>query len=219
MRLRSLSTLIFSIGLLGLLAQPAGAASFSPSATFKLSSTVVKANPTFTITVHQDAGEEEIAKVVLLVPHGFHLPSDAAINGGEKLGQGTITVAITPACNSASQQTNPATITEKNRTAAQKSSGVFSVWHVNIQQVVSFDLVWKGSVSNGFTGTAKIPHTAVTCPPFTFKATINKKSSSTHHKILVNPSSAGNYTFKAHFVSRPSKIKRTVSKTFKITAS
>ena len=43
MRLRSLSTLIFSIGLLGLLAPPAGAASFSPSATFKLSSTVVKA--------------------------------------------------------------------------------------------------------------------------------------------------------------------------------
>ena len=154
-----------------------------------------------------------------VVPHGFHLPSDAAINGGEKLGQGTITVAITPACNTASQQTNPATITEKNRTTAHKSSGVFSVWHVNIQQVVSFDLVWKGSVSNGFTGTAKIPHTAVTCPPFTFKATINKKSSSTHHKILVNPSSAGNYTFKAHFVSRPSKIKRTVSKTFKITAS
>ncbi len=209
MRLRKALAFCVAGAILVAPAIPAQAASFAPTATFKLSSTALKANPTLTITVSQKKGEEEIAKVQLFIPHGFSIPPDSAINNGEKVGSGTIKVALQPTCDPATEQQNPVDITEKDRSAKQKNGGVFSVWHVNIQNVVTFDLVWRGSVANGFVGTASIPTTPGTCPPFTFKATVNKTSSGTHHKILINPATKGTYTFKAIFTSRPSGTKVT----------
>jgi hypothetical protein len=180
-----------------LVAIPAQAADFSPSASLALSLKRVNANPTLTVNVHQDHGEEKLSKVAITVPHGFRIPPDAAIADGEKLGAGTISVALAPACTT--QADINVNIVERNRTAAEKNAGVVAVWVVDLKPVTTIDLKWKGNVANGWTATGAIPQNDAYCPPFDFKATIAKSSATSHVKLVRNPSSAGAYTFKIAF--------------------
>jgi hypothetical protein len=181
-----------------LVATVARAADFTPTAGFALSLKKVNANPTLTMNVHQDKGEEKLARVTISVPHGFRIPLDAAIAGGEKLGSGSISVALEPTCSTSAQV--DVNIKERNRTTAERNAGVVAVWVVDLQPVTTIDLKWKGNAANGWTATGAIPQNDAYCPPFAFKATIARTSSSSHVKIVRNPASAGSYTFKIAFV-------------------
>ncbi len=197
------------------LAVPAWAANFTPTATFALSTKLVNANPTLTVGVKQDQGEEELAKVILAIPHGFKLPPDSAIDDGEKLGQGSITIALAPACSTT--ETVNVNIVERNRTQAEKNAGVYAVWVVDLHPVTTIDLKIKGNPTNGWKATGAIAPNDATCPPFQFHATINKTSSSSHVKLIRNPANAGTYTLKITFVGENgSKVTR--SKAFSITS-
>jgi hypothetical protein len=196
MRTRVPATAIVAVLVL-LVAVPARAADFTPTASFALSLKKVNANPTLTVNVHQDKGEEKLSKVSITVPHGFRIPRDAAITDGEKLGAGTISVALAPAC-STSAQVN-VSIVERDRTTAERNAGVVAVWVVDLKPVTTIDLKWKGNVTNGWTAKGAIPQNDAYCPPFTFKATIAKTSSTSHVKLIRNPATAGSYTFKIAF--------------------
>src|SRR5207302_10956295 len=121
-----------------------------------------------------------------------------------------------PACSTSSQQTFNATLKEKDRTSAQKSKGVKAVWVLDLQ-FTTINLEVYGSTAKGWKVKASVPSTPATCPPFTFKLTVNKTSSSSHTKIFQNPTSAGNYTFKAMWVSDKGS-KYSSSQTVKIVA-
>src|SRR5205807_7294950 len=143
---------------------------------------------------------ENIKGVTIVVPAGFSLPGDAAVQNGETLGSGQIKIATEPACSTGSEGTFNASLTEKDRTSAQKSSGVKAVWILDLS-FTQIELDVYGSVSSGWKIKANVPSSPATCPPFTFKLTVNQTSSSSHTKIFQNPSSAGSYTFKAMWVS------------------
>src|SRR6266511_3911230 len=118
------------------------------------------------------------ASVLLAIPHGFKLPPDSAIDDGEKLGQGSITIALAPACSTT--ETVNVNIVERNRTQAEKNAGVYAVWVVDLHPVTTIDLKIKGNPTNGWKATGAIAPNDATCRRCQCRATINKSSSSSH---------------------------------------
>lgn len=202
-----MKTRILSIGTTALvafgLAFPAVAADFSPETKFTLKPRKVKANPEVTVKVAQDEGEEELAHVELTVPAGFGLPGDGAIDDGEVLGEGEIVIDAGPRCGGfpagSVPFTVPVEIIERDRTQDEIAAGVKAVWVVDLRPVTTIDLLITGSRRKGWTLAGDIPQNGATCPPFSFEATINQKSSDTGRKIYKNPKKPGRYTFEAHY--------------------
>ena len=217
MRKRFVIAAVTAAAVLLLNALPAHAANFSPTISFALSSKKVKANPALTVKVAQDAEEETIAKILLKIPAGFKLPSDAAIEDNELLGTGVIKIATEPLCNEASQATVNVNIREQDRTDAQKSKGVVAVWVVDLRPVTTIELLLKGSVANGWKLIGKVPQNNGTCPPFSFEAKINAKSGQSNKPIIRNPATPGSYTFAAIFTSAQGTVDKN-TQTIKIAA-
>lgn len=197
MRSRRKLVLAFVASLVLLAADPALAAPFTPTTGFALSNRNVNANPTLTLNVKQEAGEEELDRVVLVLPAGFKIPLDAAIDDGETLGAGQIKIAAEPLCTTASQATVDADIIERDRTQVEKDAGFKAIWVVDIRPVATIAIKWKGGPAIGWRGFGDIPKNDQTCPPFQFRAVIRKTSSETNTKILRNPADPGTYTLKA----------------------
>lgn len=195
---------LVAVGLVAVAAVPAAGADFSPKTTFSLGARKVRANPALTVVLRQGAGEEELARVTLNVPAGFRLPSDRAIVNGELLGSGEIEIASGPGCAGAvgtAPVTAPVRIVERDRTAAERSRGVVAVWVVDLRPVTQVDLLIRGSVSKGWRLSGAIPQNRLTCPPFEFRAAIQRKSSVSRTSILRNPPAPGVYSFRAIYRS------------------
>jgi hypothetical protein len=195
----------FAVALAGSLAlgvvAPAHAGDFSPSTKFSLSSTKVKANPKVKVTVSQDSGEESIKSIEFDIPAGFRLPRDAAVADGEELGSGHIAVALAfLGCSGDAQATFDATITERDRTEDEANQGVKAVWVVDLQ-FIQIDLLIYGGVKTGWQIKGDVPENDATCPPFTAKVALNKKSSDTQTPIWRNSRTAGKYRLKAIYTS------------------
>lgn len=188
------------VGLVAAAALPAAGVDFSPRTTFSLSGRKVLANPTLKVVLRQEAGEEELARVTLKVPAGFRLPRDRAVTNGESLGSGQIVIASGPGCAGAAGTAPleaPVRIVERDRTASERAAGVVAVWVVDLRPVTQVDLLIRGSVSKGWRLSGEIPQNRLTCPPFEFRATIQRKSSVSRTAILRNPSEPGGYVFRA----------------------
>ena len=176
---------------------------FSPTVKFKPSSTLVRANPKITVTVSQDSGEDSLKSIEFDIPRGFKLVGDAAIQDGEKLGQGNIKVALQFfGCSEQAQAQFDASINEKDRTQDDISKGVKAVWQVDLQ-FTQIDLRVYGSTASGWKLKADIPEesTQATCPPFTAIVALNKKSSDSSKPIWRNPRAPGRYVLKGKFTS------------------
>ena len=218
MRRTSLSTIIAIALALGLLS-PAGAADFTPTISFDLSTKKVKANPEVGVVVQQDQDEEELATVTLKFPKGFKLAKDGGLENGDQLGEGQISIHAGPRCNGqgpvSAPVVVPVNIVERDRTTREVADGVKAVYVVDLRPVTTIDLLVKGSAKKGWTLKGPIPPNAYTCPPFTFDATIFDKAESSGTKIIRNPGRAGKYTLSATFVG-VSGSKSTTKKTVKI---
>lgn len=196
---------------------------FSPKVKFELSDRKIKANPELTVSVEQDAGEEELADVRLTVPPGFKLPADAKIPNNDQLGSGQIFIAAGPGCNPNSPSDEPkaaifapATLREADRTQDQIDRGVYAVWVLDISGVTRVTLEVTGSTRAGFQLFGPIPQNDNTCPPFSFDMTVNSESAS-GVPILVNPKKPGKKTFLATFNSQDSPKIATIRQIIKIT--
>ena len=189
--------------------------------TFSLSDTRVKANPQMKLTVEQDNNEEELATVVLKIPAGFKLPTDAAVPNNDQLGSGTINIHGGPGCRPGAPQdadapiTAPATINERDRTDEQQDLGVYAVWLLDISGVTNVPLVITGSRAAGWTLTGEIAPNDNTCPPFSFEVNINSQSAS-GVPIIKNPGVAGKKVFKATFTSADSPASVTIRQPIRI---
>lgn len=182
---------------LGLMADVALAAEFTPTADFTLSSTRVRGNPEMTVAVAQDQGEEELKSVVLRMARGFRLARDGQLQNGEQLGEGDISIHAGPRCAGApvgSAPVNvPVDIVERDRTEQEREQGVKSVYVVDLEPVTTIDLLVRGSARNGWTLSGKIPANDFTCPPFSLEATFFRTAEESGTKVIVNPSAAGRY--------------------------
>ena len=198
----------------------ASAADFSPTGGFTLDPAKVNANPSVRIQIEQDTGEEELGHVVLQVPAGFKLPSDAKIADGSTLGTADLAIDAGPRCAGAGPASAPATfpdrsIIERDRTDEQADSGVKAVWVVDLQPVTSIPLEVKGSPRKGWKLEGDIPANQFTCPPIVFDGTINAESSD-GVPIFKNPGTPGRYIFKAIFSSQESPTTKTIKQTIRI---
>ena len=204
---------------LALPATVAGAADFSPTISFELSDTKIGANPELNMTVEQEEGEEELARVELKLPKGFKLPKDALIPNGTRLGTANIVIDAGPRCNgqagSAPATLSDRPILEQDRTDAQADSGVVAVWVVDIRPVTSIPLEITGGRRKGWTLAGDIPPNQFTCPPFTFNATINQTAGDV--PIVKNPNVAGAKVFSATFTSLDSPTSVTIQQSITIT--
>lgn len=197
-RFRHALVLVAGAVILGLVTE-AGAADFSPTIDFKLGETKTSVNTTLETIVKQDQGEEELQSVVLQVPAGFSLAVDQQLTDGEKLGGGTIMIAV-GACPAAGAPANiPVNIIERNRNSSEIARGVEAVYVVDLRPVTTIQLLVYGSTAKGWRLEGDIPSNAATCPPFTFDATFLKQAEMSKTPIIVNPSSGGTYKFEATF--------------------
>jgi hypothetical protein len=195
---------IFALSLaLALTANPAWAAEFSPTADLSLSSNRVRANPKLTIAVAQDMDEEELKSVILRVDEGFKLAKDGALEDGEELGSGDISIHAGPRCAGQTPVSGPVNvpvnIVERDRTQEEVNRGVKAVYVVDLRPVTTIDLLVKGSVQQGWTLKGTIPANELTCPPFSFEATIDKRAGTSGTKIVQNPGNAGRYSLSITF--------------------
>lgn len=182
----------------------AGAANFSPTTAFSLSNRKAGANPKLAVRVAQDKGEEEIAKVLLKIPAGFSVPSDAAVRNGEQLGEGEIEITVGPECAGAvgsMPYTTDVKIVERDRTSQEKAQGVYSVWVVDLRPVTTIDLLIKGATARGWELAGTVPQNSLTCAPFSFAATLFDKSAQAKVPIFRNASRPGAYVFQAIYES------------------
>ncbi|MBW3594988.1 MAG: hypothetical protein KY391_05365 [Actinobacteria bacterium] len=202
----------------------AHAGDFTPTMTFKLSDTRVKANPQITITVEQDNNEEELATVTLKIPRGFKLPPDAKVPNNDQLGSGTINIHAGPGCrpggipDADAPITAPATLKEADRTDEQQDAGVYAVWVLDISGVTKVPLVITGSKAVGWTLVGEIAPNDNTCPPFSFELKVNSQSTS-GVPILKNPRKPGKKVFKGLFTSADSPATYLQKSVIRITAS
>ena len=166
-------------------------ADFTPDWNFALSTRKAKGNPSVTINVTQELGEEELQHVTLQVPAGFTLPTDEQINNDEQMGSGEIVINTGAECASGTNNIPdppiPVNIVEVDRSEEQISAGVVAVWRVDLQPVTTIDLIVTGSKGTGWNLDGDIPQNPATCPPFQFSATINPTTPDTGTKIFVNP--------------------------------
>lgn len=189
---------------------------FSPKMTFELSDTKVGANPEMKIHVEQDAPEEELSHVTLMIPKGFTLPADEAIAGGSELGSGGIVIHAGPDCrpDAAGQipiganVSLPATLVESDRTDEQSDRGVYAVWILDIQGVTKITLEVTGSSATGYKLDGDIPSNDNTCPPLVFDLTVDAQSED-GVVILTNAAKPKAYKFGGIFTSAqsPSVVK------------
>lgn len=205
---------------------PAGAqeeGDFSPKTEFELSDTKVKANPEVSIHVEQDADEEELAHVTLMVPKGFKLPKDEAIDGGTVLGEGEINIAVGPGCRPDAfggipitvPLTLPAELEEQDRSDEQSDRGVYAVWNLDISGVTEIELEITGSKKKGWKIDGDIPANDNTCPPFTFDLTVNDKAGDV--PIYTNAPKPKTYIFAAIFTSADSPKIAKIEQPIKLT--
>jgi hypothetical protein len=204
-------------------AGPASAGSFSPETKFTLTSVKTNANPALNIKVHQDSGEDTVGYIKLVVPHGFKLATYKTLKDGETLGQGGLKISTEPICTTANQVAADVSMYYKTPSKKQIGSGVKAKYIIDITApglgtITKINLIVKGSRSTGWTLAGKIPGNDATCPPFDFDATLNKTSSDSHSPIIVNPSKAGSYTFKAAWKDDEGDDAATTSQTVKIKA-
>lgn len=198
----------------------AWAKEFTPSVTFGLNPAKVKANPTVSIKVEQDGGEQELGHVILQMPAGFRLPSDAKIEDGTQLGIADLSIDVGPGCaggvGSAPAMFPDRTIYEQDRTDEQADRGVKAVWVVDLRPVTTIPLEVFGSVRKGWKLEGDIPANPMTCPPLLFDGTIYDKTDG-GVPIIKNPRAAGRYVFAATFFSQESPAKKTIRQVIKIT--
>jgi hypothetical protein len=202
-------------------ATASSAADFSPTLSFKVTPSKVKANPELSIKLAQDTGEEELGHVTLGVPAGFSLPGDAKIEDGDALGSADLAIDAGPRCAGQTPVSAPATfpdreIYEQDRTDEQADKGVKAVWVVDLKPVTTIPLEVTGSVTKGWKLDGEIPANQFTCPPLTFDGTIFKKSAG-GVTIFKNPKKPGKYAFKGTFHSQDSPTIKTIVKKIKIT--
>lgn len=186
---------------------PAGAQDFSPVSSFELSDTKVKGNPAVLFHLEQDAGEEELQSVTLIIPKGFDIAADKDVADGEAVGSGDITIAFGPGCPTGTPATIPAPlgvdVSERDRTGDE--SKLKAVWVVDIGMgLIQIDAQISGSATKGHRVFAEIPQNEAVCPPFSIDLAINEESGG-GTKIFTNPSKAGTYLFQALFVSTEGK--------------
>jgi hypothetical protein len=197
--------------MLGLVAE-AGAFEFTPTIEFTLGSSAVNTNTTLRTVVKQDTGEEELKTVKLQVPAEFNLALDQQLTNGETLGTGSITIDVGPRCRGAGPLSAPAnvpvTIKERDRSAAETSSGVVAIYVVDIQGVTSIPLSVYGSKEAGWRLEGPVPPNADTCPPFTFDATFAAKAATSGAPILTTPEFGGTYTLNAEFVGLQDSVSK-----------
>ena len=216
--------LALPLGLIG----SASAADFTPEMKFGLSPAKVKANPSLTIHLEQDSGEEELGHVTLAIPKGFKLPSDAAIDNGATIGTADLEIGSGPGCAQPGAPTAPATfparrIFEQDRTDEQADRGVKAVWVVDLQPVTTIPLEITGSTKKGWKLDGDIPANQFTCPALLFDATIQAQTSDGGAppagggvKIVKNPTKPGKYVFSGTFSSQDSATKVTIKQPIKI---
>ena len=195
-------------------------AELSPTTRWKLSSYKRNANPQVIFKLSQDAGEEELAKVVLALAPGFKLAPDKAIKDNELLGEGHITIAAGPGCVSGNAEATfpfevDATLREKNRNAQQKKKGVWARWVLEIPNVTTVPIIIKGTPKKGLKAHASIEANDFTCPPFSFRLTLFKRSETSKAKIWRNPYKPGRYTLKVIYTGEEGS-KKTYRQTVRI---
>ena len=194
---------------------------FSPKMRFGLNPAKVNSNPELTIVVEQDTGEDELGHVVLQVPAGFKLPTDAQIDNGDQLGSADLEIDAGPRCNGSAPASVPATfpdrsIIEQDRTDEQADSGVKAVWVVDLRPVTTIPLEVRGSPKKGWKLSGDIPANDFTCPPLVFDGVIFDKTATGGVPIVKTPAKPGRYTFKGTFESQTSPAVKTIKQTIKI---
>lgn len=215
--MRKRATVLVALASVLALAQPAGAGDFSPVTTFELSTRRVNANPEGAFSLVQDAGEEELDTVRIVFDSGFRLATDAALTDGEQLGEGEIEVNTTIGCQGGppAMVNTAVTLVERDRTNEEMAARVQAVWVVDIQGLLTIDLLVRGSVRRGWTLTGKVPQDDNTCPPFTFNLTTFRKAEESGARVLRNPGAPGRYLYQA--IYRSTEGSRSVySKVFRI---
>lgn len=216
------AVLALSLGIAGSAIAQQG--DFSPTMTFELSDTKVKANPEMKFHVEQDsADEEELAHVTLGIPKGFGLPADEDIADGTVLGSGEIVIHAGVDCRPGPEGAIPvgvdallpATLEETDRTDEQSDRGVYAVWTLDIQGVTKIVLEVTGSTKKGWKLDGDIPANDNTCPPLVFDLTVNSESAD-GVPILVNASKPKTYKFTGTFTSAQSPASVTLTTPIKL---
>jgi hypothetical protein len=223
--MRKIQLVVGTILLTVAVAGAALAADFSPTMTFELSDTKVKANPEMSIHVEQDsADEEELSHVTLMIPKGFDLPGDEEIAGGSELGSGDIVIHVGMDCRPGPEGAIPlgtdaplpASLTEQDRTDEQADAGVHAVWNLDISGVAEIVLEVTGSKTKGWVLDGDIPANDNTCPPLVFDMTVNSESED-GVPILTNAAKAKKYVFGGAFTSADSPTIVSLKQTIKLT--
>lgn len=194
-------------------------AEFTPKFSVTLSNTKALGNPSMTFHLEFDREDEEIGNFIGYIPKGFDIASDEAIPAttdalgrekGEKIGSGSIEIAIGPTCHPSSpaqdpreQAPIPATFYERTRTDDEADAGVHSVWLLDLEPANRVRLLVTGSKATGWKIEGAPTPSDATCNALTVDLTINAKSES-GVSIITNAKKPGAKKFMADIVSQDS---------------
>ncbi|MGH2747642.1 MAG: hypothetical protein ACRDKB_06930 [Actinomycetota bacterium] len=186
---------IVAAGLALLLMAGVALAKFEPKLELKLSDTKVKGHPAFDIHLEFAEDDDEIGLFTMMVPKGFDVAPDDAIEEDELLGGGTIEIAFGPGCRPDTGSVFPvrptievsADILEKDRTDEEQDAGVHAVWFLDLEPLNRVRLLIEGSKKTGWTVSGAPTPSDNTCNPLIVDLTINAESESgvplvTNHK-------------------------------------
>jgi len=198
-------------------------ADFSPMFELKMSDTKVKANPNLDIHLEFDKDDEEIGNFQLILPKGFKIAPDDAIENNEDIGGGEITIEAGPGCRPGPEGAGPsapatvrAVIEERDRTDEEVDAGVHAVWFLNLEPLNRVRLTVKGTPATGWTIEGAPTPSDNTCNPLIVDLTINGKSAS-GVPVVTNPKKGGKKVVTANIFSQDSPAVATFKQVFRIT--
>lgn len=202
----------------------AALADFSPKFSMKVTDTKVKANPNFEFHMEFDEDDEEIGLFTAKIPAGYKIAPDSAIDNGDEIGGGDITITAGPGCRPGPEGQLPleapvtvsATFEERDRTDEEADSGVNSVWFLNLEPLNRVRLQVTGSAKRGWTVSGAPDPSDNTCNPLIVDLTINGKSDS-GKTVITNPAKPGKYVFGAEISSQDSPALAKFKQVVKIT--
>ncbi len=202
----------------------AALADFSPQFSMKLSDTKAAANPNIEFHMEFDAEDEEIGLFTSKIPAGYDIAPDSAIENGDVIGGGEITITAGPGCRPGPEGAIPvafpvtvtATFEERDRTDEEADSGVHSVWFLDLEPLNRVRLLITGSATQGWTVSGAPDPSDNTCNPLTVDLTINGTSDG-GVPVITNPTKPGKYVFNAEISSQDSAAVAKFKQPVKIT--
>ena len=197
---------------------------FEPTIEFHLATAKAGANPEMHVNVAQEGDQEKLETVLLKVPRGFNIASDADTEHNELIGEGDIDVSVGPACRRDAGGNIPikflvnvpAELRAVDLSSEQEDRGVHAAWILDIV-VNRIPLEVTGSPRKGWEIFTEVPVNDNTCSPFELNLTVFDTGQSSGAEIFTNAKKAGRYPFSGTFTSIESDTVVTVRQVIRIT--